>query len=64
MSRPKKAPEIVEVPTSNETDRSPETIRRDFIKRFGAYGVGTSTGLVLLLSARTSRAQQSDGGPV
>ena len=42
-------------------ERSPELIRRDFIKRFGVYAAGTSAGLFVLMSPKTSKALGSNG---
>jgi len=50
--------------STGPAERSPELIRRDFIKRFGAYAAGTSVGLFVLMSSKTSKAQgASDTGP-
>lgn len=54
-----------EVLESGLPDPDPDMIRRDFVKRFGAYAAGTCAGLFVLMSPRTSMPQtQSDGGPM
>jgi hypothetical protein len=40
-----------------------EMVRREFIKRFGAYTAGTAIGLYVLMSPKTARAIGSDGAP-
>ena len=62
MSKLEKDRKETDVPTSGEAELTPDMIRRDFIKRFGAYSVGTCAGVFLLMSPRTSKATGSDGG--
>ena len=63
MSEIEKDFEETEDPTRNEADTGPDMIRRDFVKRFGAYAAGTCAGLYVLMSPRTSKVQAaSDGG--
>jgi hypothetical protein len=40
-----------------------EMVRREFIKRFGAYTAGSALGLYVLMSPKTARAIGSDGAP-
>ena len=63
MSVSEKKHEETKAPASKETDPEPDMIRRDFIKRFGAYSAGTCAGLFVLMSPRTSKALGSDGAP-
>jgi hypothetical protein len=44
---------------------STEMVRREFIKRFGAYTAGSALGLYVLMSPKTSRAAGvgSEGAP-
>ena len=45
-------------------DQEPDQLRREFLKKFGAYTAGTAVGMFILMSAKTSKAQDgSDTGP-
>lgn len=44
-------------------DKCPDQIRREFLKRFGQYTAGAAVGMFVLMSAKTSKAANSDGGP-
>ena len=73
MSEMEREDKIGEIPGRTEDgsspdgagdERSPDMIRRDFIKRFGAYSAGTCAGLFVLMSPATSKVQAgSEGGP-
>ena len=58
-----------EVKTKENPDQSepeeptPDQLRREFLKRFGCYATGTAAGLYVLMSAKTSQANGSDGTP-
>jgi hypothetical protein len=43
-------------------EQSADELRRDFMKRFGAYAAGSAVGLYVLMTAKNSVAA-SDGGP-
>jgi hypothetical protein len=46
------------------SDQEPDQLRREFLKKFGAYTAGTAVGMFILMSAKTSKAQDgSDTGP-
>ena len=45
-----------------QASRSPEMLRREFLKRFGVYAAGSAVGLYVLMSADISAAVGSDGG--
>jgi hypothetical protein len=65
MSDFEKDEKSTDVPDS-EGGLSPDMVRRDFIKRFGVYSAGACAGLLVLMSARTSKAvgnSGDDGGP-
>lgn len=61
MSELEKEGRETETSESSEADRSPDMIRRDFLKRFGAYSAGTCAGLFVLMSPSTSKALGSTG---
>jgi len=63
MSEMEKKTEKKQDAPAKEAELSPEMIRRNFIKRFGVYSAGTHAGLFVLMSARTSKVLDSDGGP-
>lgn len=48
---------------SEQGEQTPEMVRREFIKRFGAYAAGSALGLYVLMSPKTAKAVGSDGGP-
>jgi hypothetical protein len=37
-------------------ERSPEMVRREFLKRFGVYAAGSAVGLYVLMSGKKSSA--------
>jgi hypothetical protein len=42
---------------------SPDMVRREFLKRFGLFAAGSAVGLYVLMSAKSSKAEEgSDGG--
>lgn len=50
----------------NETgqeEKTPEMVRREFLKKFGCYAAGSAMGLYVLMSAKKARAVGSDGAP-
>ncbi len=38
-----------------DAEKSPEMVRREFIKRFGKYAVGSAVGVYLLMSPTTAK---------
>lgn len=52
-----------ETGSTENSEQSPEMVRREFIKRFGVYAAGSALGLYVLMSAKTARAIGSDGAP-
>ncbi len=42
-------------------DAEPDAIRREFLRRFGAYAATTPAAVFALISPRTSKAICSDG---
>lgn len=63
MSEQERRDGQIEAASSNKADADPESVRRDFIKRFGSYAAGTCAGLFVLMSPKTSTHAGSDGGP-
>lgn len=46
--------------TPIDANQEPGMLRREFIKRFGMYTAGSAVGLYILMSAKTSKAQNTD----
>lgn len=51
-----------EMAAQQRDDRSPEMLRREFLKRFGVYAAGSAVGLYVLMSAKTSAFAEGDDG--
>ena len=64
MSEIKQQNETNQITDGLLADQEPDQLRREFLKKFGAYTAGTAVGMFILMSAKTSKAQDgSDTGP-